>query len=43
MIYQALVIAGLVVAIVGEVQGRGRDLACWAAILICAALLYAKF
>jgi len=42
MIYIALVIAALVVAAIGEIEGRGRSLACWAAILICAALLYAK-
>ena len=42
MIYVALLIAALVVFIIGEVEGRGRSLACWGGILLSLALLYAK-
>lgn len=42
MIYIALVIAALVVAIVGIVESRGHDFGSWAAGLLAVALLYAK-
>lgn len=43
MIVTALIIAGLVVAIVDEVIARGRSLPSWAIILIAIGLLIARF
>lgn len=42
MILTAIFIAALIVFIVGEIRGRGEDLACWGGILVCVGLLYAR-
>ena len=42
MIYLALVIAALVVALVAEFEAQGRLVIGWAVVLVCVALIYAS-
>ena len=42
MIVTALIIAGLILALVDEFQAQGRSLVAWAVVFVCAALLIGR-
>ena len=42
MIFVALIVAALILALVDEFQSRGQSLTGWAVVLVCIALLMGK-